>query len=531
MKRKLMQIAIGMSLALSASAAMAFNPIATTGAVTPAYQVFISGSSAVSSTVKNFIIDNVCAHDSTQDPAGIYTFARTDDWAVACYVNNATTGAVSQPVLFIKRDAGGSGYGVTPVTNAVPIAALEVSAANCTGSAAPKTTQTQTNTPYNEYSCSSGSVTLTPDAGFSDVEPDKFKGFNAPSGLPDFDPSKALAFTAQPVAALVGGVPVSLNLRNALQAVQFPSSSVCNPSNSGYAANAETRACMPSLTGTEIRSIFTGSLGSWDKFTVTNASGAQVAMTSITGTNAASLSDHIIEICRRTPGSGTQASFGMVFLNAPCDPNAAPPIDYPGNPPFLGGPVVADNSGSGDLVNCLSDYNDGTNVSGQNAGGTGGAAQTRWAIGLNFTTGGHNEKHAKNWRFIKVNGKAPTLQNVVAGDYEYYAEESFQWRTDIATLTNSTSTADKDDTIKMLQYIASTAVSPTALGNLNKAYVYPWGDGGWLAIPSATYAPRNPFDPAYPVNTSTRSPFGQGPNTCQLPVNVTTEEVDNSVVQ
>lgn len=518
MKRKLIQAAIGVALASSASAAMAFNPSTTA----PDYTVFISGSSAVSSTVRNFTIENVC--DSSQD---ISVFRRNgtpygDDWGVACRVNTATTGAsAAKNVLFLKRDAGGSGYGVTPVTNGVAVNVLQVSVGagqNCDTSVNPVQSATSPNgVAYNRYLCGSANVTLTPDAGFSDVEADKFKGFNTPSGLPQFDPSTALPFTAQPVAGLDFGIPVSLNFYKALQTVQFPTGSGCNPADANYASNSDTQACMPSLSKTAITSVFVGGIANWSKYMVKDPSNPNGPLIPITSRTDVTLpADTGVQICRRTPGSGTQATFAMDFLNAPCDANAVAPLDAPGNP--FGGPYVADNSGSSDLGNCLADYSDGTNNSGQNSGST-----TRWAIGLQFTT--KNVGNTKDWRFIKVDGVAPTIQNVAAGKWGYYSEESMQWRTNLADLHNANTTADKNDTLTIIQYIANTAVSPTALAGLNNAYHYSFGDGGWLAIPSSTYQPRNPFDVNYPVNTSTHS-FKHGPDTCQLPVSTTFTQVD-----
>ncbi len=262
MKRKLIQAAIGVGLAASASVAMAFAPTSSAD-----YTVFISGSSAVSPTVLSFTIDNVCDHT-----AGIDVFRRSsakgfgNDWGVACKVNTSTTGvSAARNVLFLKRDAGGSGYGVTPVTNGVALGVLDTSTGagtNCPNAAT--TQQTANGTSYNQYVCNSGNVTLTPDAGFSDVEPDKFRGFNAPAGLPDFDPSTALPFTAQPVAALTGGIPVSLNFRNALQVVQFPAVSVCNPKNAGLQRQRRDRGLHAEPHDTaEIRTGFIGGLGDW----------------------------------------------------------------------------------------------------------------------------------------------------------------------------------------------------------------------------------------------------------------------------
>ena len=523
MKRILLKAAVGVGMAISASAAMAFDPSTTA----PDYTVFISGSSAVSPTVLSYTIDTVCDHS-----ADVSVFRRSsgngfgNDWGVACKISTANTGvSTARNVLILKRDAGGSGYGVTPVTNATALDVIQTGSTSGNCPNAPTTQTTANGTSYNQYVCNSGNVSLIPDAGFSDVEPDKFRGFNAPGGLPDFNAANALPFQAQPVAALVFGIPVSKNLRDALQAVQFPKSSACNPVNAGYASSGETEACMPSLTKQEISMLYVGGIHNWDSFLVTdpsNPSGAKIPLATALNNDSqyAALgivpTDHKVEICRRTPGSGTQATLGIEFLNAPCDPNAVPPLASPGNP-FLG-PVVAENSGASDVSRCLDDFSNGTNNSGQNSTNT-----HRWAAGVEFTAD-YDASHF-DWRFVKISGVAPTIQNVAAGHYPYYSEESFQWRTDITTLHNATTTSDKNDTVTLMQFIASNAVTPSALAAINTSYAYSWGQGGWLAIPG-TFTPSNPFNINNPVNTSTRAPFGNGPNTCQPPITVTSVPVD-----
>lgn len=536
MKRKLIQAVLGVALASSASAAMAFLPSNSA----PDYTVFISGSSAVSSTVRDYTIDSICdssngnkidvfrTWDTSKTPP---TF--TDDWGVACKIQGSklsTSG--NSNVLFLKRDAGGSGWGVTPVTNQLPADVIDTSTPTAAGngncSTAPTAQTTANGTSYNLYKCGTAKVSHVPEAGFSDVEPTKFNGINTPPGLTPFDPTTAAPYTAEPVAALTFGIPVSLNLRNALQVVQFPGNSSCNPNSSTYTtATAESDACMPSLTPSEISTLFVGGMPDWSQYMVTDPSsttGKLIPITQRSDVQQFLGTDTLVQICRRTPGSGTQATLGIEFLNAPCDPKALPPLRAPGA--LFGGPKVAENSGSSDLGNCLNDFSTGQNSSGQNANGA-----KRWAIGLQFTT--KNVGLSKAWRFIKVNGVAPTIQNVAKGDWPYYAEESYQYRTDTASyatdLTNGNSTY-AGDTKKILAYIGANAVTPPVLSSINSAYHYPFGDGGWLAIPGATattgYHSSNPFSTSNPVNTSTRSPFGNPPNTCQLPITIDKVQVD-----
>jgi len=555
---KTLQVAVAVALGTATTAAMAFN----VGTTTPQYKVVMSGATASTNTVREFIIEDIC--DSTH---AIDVYRSWDnvnnkfnkDWGVACHTKSTldtSHSIAAHDVLFMKRDAGGSGFGVNPVlndyapTHSTGIDIMEFSdgaGKNCdpgVNPTTPKTTAAPNATAYTQHKCSGGLVTANwiPDGGFSDVEPDKFFGLNAPAG--SYSDGHALgnynaSFSAdvRATAGLVFGIPVTLNLRNALQAVQFPASSVCHPLNASYGANAKTLDCMPSLSGTEIRSVFVGGLHTWDDYYVDDPLGgaAKVSLASaVSGMGLSSLvpTDHKVQICRRVAGSGTQAQFQMVFLNRPCEANAANPLTEPGL--IFTGPVVANNSSSGDVEKCLDDFNDGTNTSGKNA-----VTTKRWGIGLQSLEKNVGLSHA--YRFIKVNGYAPTLQAVHAGDYEDYVESSMQWRTsgefyntkpgttpNLATDVPSNASI-KADTVTILDFIASSAVSPSVLATINGSYIHTFGESGWLAIPKPGVSPTNPFSSSNPVNTSTRAPLGSAPNSCQFPVAIKPVKVDTNV--
>lgn len=510
MKCKSLVAATTAALGLLSASAMAFNPTTTP----PAYSVVMSGATASSNSVRTWVIDNLC--DSSQPIDVFRRWTGTsygNDWGIACRTNTAA-GNTAKNVLFRKRDQGGSGWGVTPVTNAIGVSIMKIATGagqNCGTSTTPKSTGAGTN--YHEWLCgTTDDANVIPDAGFSDIEPDKFRGLNTPSGLPEFNSATALAFTSTTFGGLVFNTPVTTDLRNALQAVQ------------GLTVGSDTEANMPSLSTTEIRSLFTGGVKNWDSFMVTNPAnpgGAKIALSAHPAVVALGTvpADKKVQICRRVNGSGTQAQFNAIMLNYPCDAGASTALAAPGN--TFAGPVVAENSGSSDVGRCLDDFNDASNASGKNA-----TLTKRWAIGLQSTE--NNTNLAQSYRFIKMNGAAPTIQQVHAGNYEDYAEQSFQYRTNINQLYNASSTADKNDTIAMLAYIGANANTPGETASINSNYVHPWGQGGWLVSPKSTggFSPSNPFSITNPVNSSTRAPFGKSPNTCHFPTTIKTVQVD-----
>lgn len=566
MENRLIKAAVAVALGTVANSALAFNPSVTA----PDYQVVFAGATAASNSVRFWVVDRVC--DTTQPVDVFRRWTGTsfgNDWAVACKtkthqdidgdgVVDAGETVAAKNVLFRKRDAGGSGWGVTPVTHPMNVAPgvaatngtdpvnpggtatgfkvdiMTVTAGagagfNCNTTANPPVAQvTGAGTNYNEYKCGSTNEQKVPDAGFSDIEPNKFFGINKASDLPAYTVSTGVSVNT--FGALVFGTPVSLDLRNALQAVQFDkNASNCHPLNANYTADSnpnkagvqpwsESEACMPNLTSTEIRSLFTGGIPNWNNFLVTNPpnpTGAKIAMASHPDVVALGTvpADKKVQICRRVPGSGTQAQFQAIFLNWPCDESVTLPSSEPGN--AFTGPVVANNSGSSDVSRCLDDFNDGSNASGKN-----GASTKRWAIGINSTE--NNPNNAFNYRFIKIDGAAPTINAVHAGDYQDYAEQSFQYRTTANRLLNATLAADKTDTLAILAHIANQGNTPNDTASINTNYVFTWGQGGWLVAPrsSGGFNPSNPFNIANPVNSSTRAPFGNAPNTCHFPTTI-----------
>lgn len=548
MTRNLVKAAVAVALCSAAGSAFAFNPSVTP----PDYQVVFAGATASTNTVRVWIVERVC---NTAQPIDVYRrwtgTAFGNDWSVACVTRTGidTNGdgdtadagetIAAKNVLFRKRDAGGSGWGVTPVTHPMAVTlgtpATSASAVNPGGTATGFLVDIMTVTAgagagfncdttanpgvpvvsaggvnYTEYKCGNANEQKVPDGGFSDIEPSKFFGINTPAGLPAYTASASVTSTT--FGALVFNTPVSTDLRNALQAAQ------------GLTPGSETEADMPSLTTTELRSLFIGGVPNWNNFQVTdpgNPAGAKIALASHPAVAALGTvpADRKVQICRRANGSGTQAQFNAIFLNWPCDQSAVTPTAAPGN--VITGPVVAENSGAGDVTNCIDDFNNGTNVSTKNAG-----LVKRWAIGLNSTE--QNVNNAKSMRYIKINGYAPTIQNVFAGNYEDYVEQAFQYRTNTATLLNASLAADKTDTLNILAYMGAQGNTPNDTAGINLNYVYTWGQGGWLVTPrsSGGFNPSNPFSLTNPVNSSTRAPFGRAPNTCQYPVTIKTVTVD-----
>ena len=518
MKLNKLHAAVLAATAFSASGAFAaglnLNGIDTTRAADPVQlEITISGSSGQDNGFEG-VFSNLCdagtlsvytdrctsSSDTSTDcsastpkqPGKGYSayFCRMSPSSVA----NLTT---ATNVLVRKRSAGGSGVGVQPVADATNVQQMVLDASNC------KATATS-----DVYKCSASVVENTiSDAGISDEEPGLFVGPNVPAGATAVSGSQIGRLDFAPMAALTFGIPVTNALYAALQQAQGLNPDLDNDGNfegqSESATEAEILANMPSLTREQVASLMKGSVVSWD-----NIFFGGVALTSIGGGIPAP-SDSRVTICRRVNGSGTQAQMNALFLSAPCSDSAELPsgdntsctgtTGAQGTLPFctLGGAyqgyadlrgvtsgqaIVHENSGSGDVVNCLGDLQD----------------HNRWAIGLQSL-----EKISDKYSFVKLNGVAPTLENVATGNYFDWAASSMQWRNQ----TVNGVAAPAGDELAVLQQLRISFADASILNGLNAGFVSHFGPVGFLSLNGAT----RPFNASTPIMQYTR-----GTSTCNV---------------
>ena len=541
----LMQAAIATALATSAGGAFAYLPTSNADADKVIYW---SGATASTQSAQDSVIDFVC------DPAAgaINVMSRTNNWAIACNSTSTKTPALGNArVLIVKRDNGGSGVGVGPLQQGVALNFLDASAGpggNCAGADVAKSSSN--GTAYLERSCAAGNVAggRVPDIGTSDIEPGLFTGLNAPvlntsdgpgvpaNGTPyPFDPNgPAFAKTAV-LGDLVFNTPITTELYKALQAAQFAASSPCYPSvgNAAYSAivqvnlddpatavneaisapRGDTEQCMPSLTRAEIASIFTGQIKNWEEFKVLNPATNTTVDLRTAANNAGLVLPPLrsgatpVQVCRRVPGSGTQSQFNSEHLGVNC----AAGVVGPKGAATLTLPFVAENSSATNVEQCLDDFNQGTNTSTKNGG-----LVKRWAIGIRSTEASASSSATSpfwnfNYRFVKIDGSAPTIENVHRGDYWNFATQNLQ----AAPTANA-------DTLAVFDIIADKAFTVAGLKSLNNDCKHGFGRGCWLGTPKTAGASPEVFDvdlfAAAPVNNFTRAPNGQPLNTCQPPI-------------
>ena len=326
--------------------------------------VYISGASAVQ---KGFTGIVASLFTGTTTRFANTTASSKDYEAVAGKLaTSAGTWAAGSNVIVIYRTKGGSVMGVNPVARNEVIESLNVTAAACGA--------TGSGTAATPYVC--GTNTRAPDAGVSDVAPALFHGAYNTEGevaAAALDAAELADLTSTPIYGLAFGVAVTKNVG------------------------------LVNLNKAAVSAIMTGNVGTWDQVD-------------------SSLPADDILICRRVPGSGTQAVFNMYFGNYPCDTGAAnnAPADryasaiwddaahnYTTVTP-QGGLVVIENSTSGDVRNCLDKAVAGGVHTTKDRDGV--------AVSVNFGAGGHKaigvlsmdslstSKTTGNWQFRSLDG-------------------------------------------------------------------------------------------------------------------------------
>ncbi|ESS73208.1 hypothetical protein MGMO_30c00030 [Methyloglobulus morosus KoM1] len=485
--------------------------------------IYAAGSSAAS---PEFIraLDNVC--DGGAGSYFLYHPANgTLSGSLVAACNVAANGTV-----FVKRESGGS---ITGLIGAVPgntFSYPHVNSATCGALPGP-------------VQCTGivlgANDTATSILNYSDVDSGLFK--TALNGGPVAG-AETIPGTPVPIFTQVFGITVNKSLRDAMQqamlayGTKYPTLPALLPA--GCTVGDEHEACMPSLTMSQITSLFAGKLptnpitdwrqlrftGPADATTKDALTGAALPINPagaagdnmITLLGAAAPTNRTVHICTRTAGSGTLAAFHAHIENAGCN-TAAEPIQTSATQFINNGSnadfgienaaasqkVVHSMSGSGDVENCLEALDAGAAVGTFTPYPANLAGQKRWAIGIMGVE--RNGGNTKNYRFIKIDGVSPASHNVVEGRYRFWSELQRNGPIGGAGLANSIATS-----------IEAQMTSPTLLSTLQTNNVT-FGHAGLLSVAQATTNVNSGFNVAAPVNPYTHAGAAAGPDMCRFP--------------
>jgi len=393
--------------AMAGQAHAAMTPAETAivnDAVTNGRVILISGASA---TQKGFT-GIVSAMFSGTPIRFANTTAASKDFEAVAGVLAAGAGAWSgKNVIIVDRVKGGSVFGVDPVARNTAIESLKVtSACGATGAGTAASPYVCATTPVAEY--------VAPDAGVSDVAPALFQSpinTEGETAAQSLNVAELAELTSTPIYGLAFGVPLTKNLP------------------------------LFNLNKVAVSAIMTGNVGTWKQVD-------------------ASLPDEDIVVCRRVPGSGTQAVDNLYFGGYPCSGEVNFPADRDASGAWdastrtytvtggTGALVVVENSTSGDVRTCLDKAVTGGTMPGKDRDGN--------PVTVDFGAGGHkaigvlsmdslkDSKTSGNWQFRSLDGagtytwdntavapvatgtgKFPTLANYVDGTWDMQGWISF----------------------------------------------------------------------------------------------------------
>jgi len=525
--KKLNTLAIGVSLLIGSQGANALTPW-TNGA--PEVYLYISGAIAVTNAYTEAVNTSLAAAGTldTFNDVDPVTGSKGSRWTVHYFIGHANLGAglAGKKVAIARRTVGGSGYGVLPLNHNIALEQLRINglkATDWTADGANAWKQTLSSVNASKYLVKKfsdgGSIAVDPfiilkpgTENYPDQQKELITGLPEPvwplttTTIPTTGSS---AFTVTPTGGLIYGVAVTLDLYKVLQAAQkrakiLPGSVVIG----NY-----TEAAMPTLSRTVVASLLAGKIGAWDQVKIIDKTDgnkvkslvdssilADAGVTapykeSTTGNNLTP-----VALGLRNGGAATSVIAYSVFLNYPATKNAIKPASKtPDNAveedtalPIVKKPVIV-----ADTATLLKDWQEGTNVLGFNNVVDGGSPAKRWGIAINsadrnnaVTTTGTG---GNPWRYIRIDGYAPTLENVAAGDYNYWAEGVVLYR------TNKTSDVNWALKKKLMKTLADSLGSPAILGKVVTSQA--WGKTGAFAT---TADPRGfkatlPFNPSNPV--------------------------------
>lgn len=534
MQRTLLSVAVAAAVVSGPAHALLPNAVRD-------YTVVISGATAPKDTLLAVIRDQVC-NAGTVDQ---YTDGTHD--TIFCTVSNkaatATLPAITglpapRNIMFVKNN-GGSGTGAGAVQNNLPVTVfIPTPASVCTVNGIFKT------------ACTGGTTQVQPDWGISDVEPSIFTGALAPpasEGGPFVPGGPALVGVnpGDPPVALPGlgfGAVVTKSLYMALQHVQFDDSSNCDPAGGvdakravafsadndgvvdGFVAGADgikdayqalasdattqppqkvggphrfgdTRACMPSMGKDEIAAILGGDVPTLSELVVSSTGN------SLDVENAGfpwETSDANLYVCRRRSGSGTHAQTSIFFLRTQCDANGRVMAD----PSVLPGQLFEAVS-SGNLDRCMDALENGNAASSNiNPPVPAAAGVKRWAVGYQSVE--KNSDFSGAYRFVKIDGRAPTLEETHAGNYLNFGELTMQKRN--PTAYNTVPNTDTAAVNRMFARVAVAMSEPANVQGLNNLalFQHPFGGAGFLIAPDPFGTPARTPD----VQLTASNPVG-----------------------
>ena len=401
-------------------------------------------------------------------------------------------GQVNPKLLVLKRNRSGAVTGLYPLLEPNK----KIQFMGITNSISPGQC-TLTSGSTTAYTCRTSQVgdlfPDIPDAGMLDVDPGLLRDSNFSASIDDQtyrepDPTiVAATLNVINAGAVIQNTPVSKNLRDALQAAQIAQGTIASS-----CLKKETLDCMPSLSKATLSDLFAGNIAKWTEVLI-DVGGKSTPLTEFA---QSPLTTDLVHLCRRNLGASTQAAVNAYFLNNPCTPGARVPVNI--SNPTIGPVVLAPSQVSLEEI-CLD------NLSGGRSGVFNPKGNTAFAVGMLTTE--RNLTLSLDYRYIKIDGFAPTVQEVYNGNYPYFTEGSYVFR--------KRAPKPSGDLLTVLNRIANDASSPQVFGALNASINQTFGTGTYIATTGQGYPSPTVFDPLNPLTAYTHQPRGSLLDNCR----------------
>lgn len=484
----------------------------------PDLVIYSSGGAALNAAYGKIVEDTLAAPNSVDTFSDVNAAGNIGSrWQSYYFTGKANLGAgmAGKKIVFEKRTYGAAGYGAVPLVanngaglaiEHLNIVGLPATAWDADGGTGKKWKKT-----LNGANASTYLTKTTSDFGFVAIHPNallKPATENYPEQVTELITGAVEAdwpldlkkvpdtFTIINTGGYLYGFQVTEDLYRVLQASQKISGSL--PANT--IIGHYTDAAMPSLSRNFLASIYAGKVSNWEQIKVVNKiTGEAIPLTdssilSAAGVTAPPLNKDGITpmgVGIRNRGTTTGAIAYARLLNYPATPRSHPPAAVTSNDD-IDAPIVKATVSLAQNINLLSDWQTGANVSGLNPTGT-----KVWGFTIH---GGDADPGAtaegvggRPWRYIKIDGAAPTIENVAAGTYPYWGEGTILYRTENPADSLWSSKA------ALIKTFADDMGSPALLKQVNTTLTF--GVSGAFAT---TKDPRGfqvsiPFNPNNPV--------------------------------
>lgn len=500
---KLNKLTVAIGFLATSGTALALPP--TTPLPDSGHTLFLAGGAAQDPSLDQLIKDNLALpgsfdvyYDSgTPNGARYRAYFFTTDGSKVPGISG------TQNVLIYKRSNGGAGYGVIPLIQdpPQPVKQLDFTPAGAATFDAVNNRYVVSATQTNQYA----------DAGITGVNPSLLSGGNYPqptgTGVGDaFSTTENVIkgvpqrLTVTPAGGLAFGLAVTLDLYKVLQAAQVYSGTLPADTPIGSFDKDER---IPTLTRQFIGSLLAGKIKTWNQVKVFNAAGIGKTLPEIATANGIALPNLVggkvpVSVGNRNKGAAVGAAFSAVFLNYPGTANAFQPATQPTLLNASATPFVTQAPGASQQEQVLLDWQNGTNLSGLNPG----TGFKRWGVAQQSTD--WNPSYAKDYRYVRVDGYTPTLDNIQIGGYPAWAEQTLQWRksyTGQGAVFASLVPATGSDKLLILKKLAAVVGSPAAAAAVNiklGSVIGPTGLFG-VSTDSGVTAITAEFDPNKPI--------------------------------